>query len=151
MRPVALDVAGSSAAARVSDQIAGEITARAEVWSRNGRTELHIRLEPPELGTVRVHFVASDHSVTARLVASDETARQLIESQLHTLRESLAHVGVALERFDVASDAGGSRRQWDWRQAEPVPVLPAFRGRSASHPPNVTGSSRTAHRIDCLA
>jgi hypothetical protein len=152
------EVAHKTNTQRVSDQIVGQIAARAATSTRDGRTDLHIRLEPPELGAVRVHLIASEHAVTARLVVSDEAARQLIESQLHTLRESLASVGVALERFDVASDAGGSHGQWDWQQPEPVwassgLLTPQSRQAGAQDSESgskVASSILTARRIDVV-
>jgi flagellar hook-length control protein FliK len=95
--------------ASVSDQLAGSIIARAEVTTHNGRTDFHLRLEPPELGTVRVHITSTEHGVTARLVVHEEVARQLIESQLESLKQRLANAGIAFGSVNVSQEQGGSR------------------------------------------
>lgn len=61
-------------------------------------------IEPPELGPVRVHLTATEHSDAARLVVQDDTVRQLIESQADTLRRSLHEAGISLTRLDVNQD-----------------------------------------------
>jgi flagellar hook-length control protein FliK len=93
--------------------------------TRTGRTEFTLRLDPPELGSVRVHLIASEQSVQARLVVSDEAARQIIQSQVHVLRQTLANAGVSLGSFDVRRDGSGSPNQGQGQrpwQPEPVPA-----------------------------
>jgi hypothetical protein len=104
----------------VARQIADNIIGHAEVRERGGRTEFYMRLEPPELGSVRIHLSASEHGVTARLMVADESVRQLVESQLGSLRDSLAEAGLTLHRFDVSQDGlNGAFRHWQqqdmWR------------------------------------
>lgn len=108
----------------ISEQLAGEIIARAEVSQREGRTDFHVRLDPPELGTVRVHLVAVEQTVSARIVASDETARQVLEQQVHALRQTLTEAGVTLKSFSVSG--GGltwhqGQGRWQQRPSEPMP------------------------------
>jgi flagellar hook-length control protein FliK len=71
-------------------------------------TEIHLRLEPPELGTVRIHLRASEEGITARLVVQEEIARQLIEGQLQHLKQRLQEAGLSLGRFDVHREGAGS-------------------------------------------
>jgi flagellar hook-length control protein FliK len=106
----------------VSDQLAGEIMARAQWSSHNGQTEFRVRLDPPELGTVRVHLTVNDQTITAKVVVASDATRQLIESQVDHLRQTLADAGVSLGRFDVSRDGGGA---WHGtghpQQPEPIP------------------------------
>ncbi len=143
----------SRSAPSVADQLAREILARAEVTQKEGRTDFQIRLEPPELGTVRIHLVAVDQTVSARVVASDEAARQAIEQQMHVLRQSLAEAGVTLKSFHVAgSGSGWQQGQKQERTYQPMPpydslhfVTPKSVG--SSEPATVT----TAGHIDVVA
>jgi hypothetical protein len=146
-RSISTDSRRSPAAA---EQVFGEIASRVELSQRDGRTDFRMRLDPPGLGTVHVHLTALEHSVSARLVVNDEAARQAIESQLQTLRESLAGVGVSLERFDVASDGGGSRGAWQWQQPEPLPTGSAFRVQGSVRRPGVTSLRPTMGAIDVV-
>ncbi len=105
----------------VADQLATGILARAEVVVQEGRTDFHLRLEPPELGTVRIYVVASEQTITARLVVHDEAAHQLITSQLHSLRQSLENAGVSLGNLDVLRGGTGSQDSWQQPQQGPGP------------------------------
>ncbi len=93
----------------VADQLTKAFVARAEVVNRDGRTNFHLRLEPPQLGTVQVHLSATDNTISARIVVAQEGTRQLLDAQAHHLRQSLAQAGVSLTGFDVTRDGGGSR------------------------------------------
>jgi flagellar hook-length control protein FliK len=143
----------SRSAPSVSEQLAREILARAELTQKDGRTDFRIRLEPPELGTVRIHLVAVDQTVSARVIASDEAARQAIEQQMHVLRQSLAEAGVTLKSFHVAgSGPGWQQGQKQERAYQPMPpydslhfVIPKAVG--PTEPATVT----TAGHIDVVA
>jgi flagellar hook-length control protein FliK len=66
-----------------------------------------MRLEPPELGTVRIHLTATDHTITARFMVANESVRHIVTSQLDSLRQSLADAGMSLQRFDISHGGQG--------------------------------------------
>ncbi len=110
----------------IADQIKDAVLARVEESrngdiQRSGRTEIHVRLNPPELGEVRVHLVTAAEQVSGRLVVQHESVRAALESQLPELRHRLEQSGVALGRFDVTQQD----RHWagSWRD-RPEPPLP---------------------------
>jgi flagellar hook-length control protein FliK len=107
----------------VAEQLASGVLARAEITTQEGRTDFHLRLQPPELGPVSVHLSTSAQGITARLVVQEESARQLIQSQLESLRQRLAESGVSLGRCDVSRDGSGS--QDPRQQAAPSAPAPA--------------------------
>jgi len=92
----------------VAEQLTRAFVSKAELVSREGRTDFHLRLEPPQLGSVQIHLTAEDHTISARIVVSQEGARQAIEGQAQHLRQSLAEVGLVLGKFDVTHGGGGS-------------------------------------------
>jgi flagellar hook-length control protein FliK len=124
--PVTHSPERSTAARETSfaDQVYGEIATRVEVAHRDGRIDFRLRLDPPGLGTVHVHLSATGHSVTAKLLVEDPVAQQVIESQLHVLRDSLAGLGVSLENLSTGRGDGGSPGPWRW--SEPQPATPVF-------------------------
>jgi flagellar hook-length control protein FliK len=102
---------GSGAArspAPVAEQVASRIAERAQLLQRGNSTELHVRLEPPELGTVHVHLQASEGTVSARLVASSPEARAALEANLPDLRNRLGSGGVNVGGLDVSNGQAGS-------------------------------------------
>ncbi len=101
--------ADNQPAAPVADQLTRAFVAQADVVHRDGQTVFHLRLEPPQLGTVQIHLRATDHTISARIVTAQDGTRQLLQDQAHHLRQSLAQAGVSLTGFDVSSGGSGSR------------------------------------------
>lgn len=96
---------------QVPEQVAGSIIAHTELVAREGHAEFHLRLEPPELGSVRIVLTATDRGISARLFVHEPGARQLIQNQLESLRQRLMKHGIAVGRFDVGGNDAGSQKQ----------------------------------------
>jgi flagellar hook-length control protein FliK len=99
--------AGGGAAPSVAEQIGHAIQARLEVAPDEGRIDFHLRLDPPELGQVRVQLTLTNQTLTARLVAHDDSTRQLIQGQMEALRQRLQETGLGLGQLDVSGGDGG--------------------------------------------
>jgi len=111
---------GSPATPSLAEQIGNAIQAHLEAAPDQGRIDFHLRLDPPELGQVRVQLTLTDQTLTARLVAQDGATRQLIQSQMDTLRQRLQETGLGLGNIDVS---GGGSGQGGQRQ-QPLPPVP---------------------------
>jgi flagellar hook-length control protein FliK len=68
---------------------------------REGRHELVLRLDPPELGAVRIEAWLDGRELTLRIRAEDAGARDLLEQGLPRLREALAQEGLSAQRVSV--------------------------------------------------
>ncbi|MBI3407988.1 MAG: flagellar hook-length control protein FliK [Planctomycetes bacterium] len=90
-----------------ADQIRDAVVSRSEELGRTGRLEVHLRLEPPDLGTVRVHLTSTDGEVNGRIVVQASAAKAILESQMPALRERLGESGIHLSRFDVTREGMG--------------------------------------------
>lgn len=88
----------SSAAQTPADQVA-----EGTIYSiKQGQRELIIRLNPDNLGEVRINLVRhGDNSLSARLIASTQESHDLLQSQLESLKESLESQGIQVERLNV--------------------------------------------------
>ena len=86
-------------AARVLVQIARAGSAGAH----RGVERLRVRLYPPALGRVDVVLSMQDGRLSASIRVESEQVRQLVESNMGALRESLASAGIDVGAFDVAS------------------------------------------------
>lgn len=142
-----------SHATNIVQQIQDAILARFDESQLPGRTEITVRLNPPELGQVRVHLLSLDDRVTGRLVVQDEAVRTALESQLPELRQKLEQAGIDLGRFDVARDNGGQGNTGHQRWApfaESVPPLP-FHDRPASQAVDREHRALARSLIDLLA
>ncbi|MEX0717931.1 MAG: flagellar hook-length control protein FliK [Planctomycetaceae bacterium] len=69
--------------------------------SRDAGHQLRIRLNPPELGSLRVEVAARDGALFARLDVETQAAQRAVLENLGQLRELLAQHGTAIERIDV--------------------------------------------------
>jgi flagellar hook-length control protein FliK len=121
----------------VAEQIGGAIAARLEASPSEGRIDFHLTLNPPELGQVRVQLTLTNQTLSARLVAQDGATRQLIQSQMDSLRQRLQDTGLGLGQLDVSGGGGGKGGQ----QYEPL--LP-FAGQTGEAVPQPAPSPRGA-------
>lgn len=112
---------------------------------RDGR--LHVRLSPPELGSLRVEITLQNGVLTAKLEAETTAARNLIMENLPALRERLAQQDVRIEKFDVdvrrdgaeaGSEGGGHSGGAQDRRSE----LPAGRREERRQSPTAVRSTR---------
>lgn len=68
---------------------------------QNGVTQFTIKLHPEHLGRLDIEFVQTNGIITAKIMASTKVARELIESQLASLRHTFAQQQVNVERIEV--------------------------------------------------
>jgi len=66
---------------------------------------MHMRLDPPELGSLRVQMQVVRGVVSATFEVESTTARQLLTQHLGMLRHSLEHHGLQVERLHVHASA----------------------------------------------
>ncbi|BFM49313.1 flagellar hook-length control protein FliK [Marinomonas sp. THO17] len=87
--------------------------------AREGGHTAHIRLDPPELGSLTVKVsVDNDANTQINFVAATSQARDLLEGQMGRLRDMLAQQGMDLSRAEVdVSQQDASGAQKDPRQA----------------------------------
>ncbi|MBP3960894.1 flagellar hook-length control protein FliK [Gemmata sp. G18] len=87
-------------------QVADGIITHAHVIARGGKTEFQIRLDPPELGTVRIRLTSDGDGINGQVVVASDSVRRMIESQLPELRQRLEATGVTVQNLSVATDSG---------------------------------------------
>ena len=131
-------------------QLAQAFVTRAALVVRDGRTDFHLSLEPPHLGTVHVYLTATDQTITARVVVSHEGTQTLLTNQAQELRQTLAQAGIALGGFDVSRDGG--RGSEGWRPPAPEPPAPAWQsGPAPPRAPALTATADVPDGINLLA
>jgi flagellar hook-length control protein FliK len=133
----------------VADQIIRAFVDHAGVVARQGSTDFHLRLEPPNLGTVHIYVSATESSVSVRVVAAHEGTQALLENQSHDLRQSLAQAGVALGGFDVTRDGSGS--SGSRQQPQESPALARQSGQLATQRTSVATATPVLNGINFLA
>ena len=84
-----------------------------------------LRLDPPELGMIRLHMHLRAEQVSLRVEASTPAARRLLLDDLDALRRGLEAAGLRLESVDVRLVA---------RDAAETPGPSSHAGQSQTHP-----------------
>ncbi|MCH7649697.1 MAG: flagellar hook-length control protein FliK [Nitrospinae bacterium] len=71
--------------------------------------EVHIKLDPPSLGTVRMNVSISGETVRATLIVENNIVKLMIENNLSQLKDAITHQGVKIDSFNVL--VGGNASQ----------------------------------------
>ncbi len=119
--PVATsNVVGDLLTARVegADSIDGAARLLASSGSQ-GRHQVTMRLDPPEMGQMRLAIRMQQQDMTLRVEAQTQSVVKLIESRLGELREALATQGIRVDRADVVVRAPASGEANGHMQREP--------------------------------
>jgi flagellar hook-length control protein FliK len=69
---------------------------------------LTVRLDPPDLGSVSLHFELRDGAVSVLLRPERSEATALLTGQRERVADALQREGLNLAGFDVRTDAGGA-------------------------------------------
>ncbi len=69
--------------------------------SRDGKT-ISLRLDPPELGSVKIDVTLKDGTLHARLSADSQTVNNLLREYSHDLQLALRKLGIAVDRVTVS-------------------------------------------------
>lgn len=134
--------------ATLTEQIAASAAAHQDELQQGQPIEIHLRLDPPELGTVRVHLRMVGDTVTIRFDGTSESVTRTLESQLPDLRQSLAERGLVFDQggamnhhsaqqqqqsfnFNTTERRANLRTQTRWQTVGPVASTHRRTGQSA--------------------
>jgi flagellar hook-length control protein FliK len=87
----------SPEAARSMDRVIEVV--RANVGLRN--SSMTMRLEPPELGQMRIDARLRNDVLSLRIEASSDAAREMLQSRFDDLRQALERHGISVDRFEI--------------------------------------------------
>ena len=79
---------------QVVEQIRVQVTA--------DTSEMHLQLNPENLGKVHLSVAMKDGHVTAQFVTENALAKQALESQIQQLRDTLSEQGMKVDRVEVS-------------------------------------------------
>ncbi|MGE7841841.1 flagellar hook-length control protein FliK [Lysinibacillus sp. NPDC093712] len=84
---------------------------KAQISNAQGITRLTLKLYPENLGTIRIELVQNDGVLTARLLASTAHGRELLDSQVHQLKQAFVQQNIQVDRLDIAQSLQDADRQ----------------------------------------
>ncbi|MBH1941989.1 flagellar hook-length control protein FliK [Mobilitalea sibirica] len=82
-------------------EIANQIIERIKVIIKPEQTSMELQLNPEHLGKVNLTLQSKNGAMTAHFVVQNELAKEAIEGQMHTLRETLNNQGIKVEAIEV--------------------------------------------------
>ena len=75
---------------------------RAKFGQTGGTNRLSIQLYPEHLGQVRIELLQVNGIMTARILASTALGKEMLESQLHQLRNAFVQQNLQVDRIDIS-------------------------------------------------
>jgi hypothetical protein len=85
-----------------------QIVEKAKVMVSQGNSEMEISLKPDNLGKLQLKISLENHLVTAKFVAESDQVKQILESNLVQLRNSLQEQGIQVENLMVSVGQDGN-------------------------------------------
>ena len=92
---------GEITESEISTQVIRQIADRIMLSQNEEMTSMELQLNPEELGKVNLQVVAKDGEVTAKIATETLIAKEMIESQIEILKESLNNQGVEIKAVEV--------------------------------------------------
>lgn len=115
-RPVSTtDVSSAQLDAMPSEQIdrqfrvSEQVIRSARVMSRDGATEVTMRLDPKELGEVTIRLSTQDQVVRGEIAVENQKVQEIVQRHMGALRESLAGQGIQLDDIHVSVQDRGAQ------------------------------------------
>lgn len=121
-------VKGTREDAALHRDVLAQIKQGTMVHDGKGNGTMSIRLNPGELGELKIQVHMEDNRFKVEVHAENRTVRDLLMNNLDTLKEALSGKDLAMEGFDVSTGGGdffgrqAEQRESLMQQAMPKPV-----------------------------
>ena len=82
-------------------KILNQIVNKLNVRTSGAQNEVHVKLDPPSLGTVRLNISTVGDSVRTVIIAENHAVKQTIENNFNQLRDAMSDQGLKVDSFSV--------------------------------------------------
>ncbi len=96
-----------------------QIADRIQSQLQSGQGEVRIQLKPEHLGNLEIKAENGAGGIVARIAAESNSVKQYLESNIHTLQQSLQEQGLKVDRIDVVLQPSLDARQAGTQQQNP--------------------------------
>lgn len=111
----------------LGEKMVGQIVREVTLHKLGENTTLSIRLDPPELGTLRISVTSQSGTLTTQLESPSAVVRGILETHLPALKDALANAGVEVSKFSVSSGldfgAHAQKQQQAWQPTRMAPAV----------------------------
>lgn len=87
-------------------KVTNQIVRGARFLTREGASQVTLRLDPPELGEVTIRLSSVDKALSGEIRVESRMVQEIVSRNLGELRESLGSQGIQLENIDVSVESG---------------------------------------------
>lgn len=84
-----------------NQEVLAQIVKKADLMVKQGLSEMNIELKPEFLGKMTIKVVVEEGAVTAKFLAENIRVKQILESNMSALRQSLESQGLRVEKTEV--------------------------------------------------
>ncbi|WP_456271543.1 flagellar hook-length control protein FliK [Bacillus sp. AK031] len=88
-----------------------KVIGRSQLLQTPSMSKLLIKLYPEQLGSIRIELLQQDGVMTAKILASTKTAKEMLDSQLNGLRQAFSSHNLQVDKIEVAQTLSESSRQ----------------------------------------
>ncbi|MGG0790232.1 flagellar hook-length control protein FliK [Peribacillus simplex] len=78
------------------------ILSKANFSGTNGVNKLLIRVTPEHLGSLRIELIQKDGMLSAKIMASTAQAKDMLENQIHGLKQAFGGQNIQIERIEIS-------------------------------------------------
>ena len=75
---------------------------KANFTGANGVNKLLIKLNPEHLGSLRIELIQKDGMMTAKILATSAQAKDMLEKQIHGLKQAFNGQNIQIEKIEVS-------------------------------------------------
>jgi flagellar hook-length control protein FliK len=115
-------------------QVFRQIVQKAQIMVGSGLAEMKLELKPENLGKLHLKLEMQGGVLTAKFMAESQQVRELIESNLSQLRQSLADQGLSFGKIEVSVGSGGGEGGFARNEDVPYAYLETARGFAVEAP-----------------
>lgn len=122
--------------------------------ARQGMQTAELRLDPPDLGPLRVSLNLSDGVASASFVSAHASVRQAIETAIPQLQQALAQAGISLGQTSVGEQAAQqefAQQNGNGSQRQQGRAAAVADGAADGAPPTVTTARNANALVDTFA
>jgi flagellar hook-length control protein FliK len=88
-------------------RVTHQIVRAARFLSRDGASEITLRLDPPDLGEVTIRLAAEDRHLSGQIRVENRAIQDIVERNIGELRQALSDRGIDVRQLDVSVDDQG--------------------------------------------
>lgn len=74
---------------------------QSQISKNQGIIKFQVKLFPENLGSIRIELTSRDGVLTARLLTTTTIAKEMLDSQLHQLKNAFVQQNIQLDRIDI--------------------------------------------------